>query len=156
MSNSSNKKYITQDVIDERLKKAGVPDCSCDLNEDDLYKKLSDHFDFEVTDNWPRHAEFYCYTETTQDGYEVWVATPDCDRVHVCEHVYYYDNDLSEVLSDAMRDGGLIYVDDLEADYYEEALERLFDEFIEDKITEITEELIEEGYEPEDDKQEEE
>lgn len=154
MSNSLNKKYITQEVIDEKLKKAGIPECSCDLKEEELYNKLADHFDFEVTDQWKSNADFYCYTETTQDNYEVWVATPDQNIIHVCEHVYYYDHDLASVLHDAMEQGGLIYVDDLEADYYEEALETLYEEFINEKIEEITEQLIEEGYEPAKDEEE--
>jgi hypothetical protein len=150
MSNSLNKKYITQKVIDEKLKKAGIPECSCDLKEEELYNKLANHFDFEVTDQG-HNADFYCYTETTQDGYEVWVATHDLDKIQVCEHVYYYDHDLASVLHDAMEQGGLIYVDDLEADYYKEALETLYEEFINEKIEEITRELIEEGYEPAED-----
>jgi hypothetical protein len=41
----------------------------------------------------------------------------------------------------------LIYVDDLEADYVEDAVTTVYDEYYNDMKKEVEDELIEEGYE---------
>jgi hypothetical protein len=92
------------------------------------------------------------YSETTADGYEIWVAT-DNDKGNVCvnEDVHYYDNDLSEVLTEWIRYGGCrIYVDDMETYYVTESMETLWENMIDTIKDEIIIELESEGYEYED------
>ena len=92
------------------------------------------------------------YSETTADGYEIWVAT-DNDKGDVCvnEDVHYYDNDLSEVLTEWIRYGGAtIYVDDMETYYVTEALETMWENMIDSIKDNIIIELESEGYEHED------
>ena len=43
----------------------------------------------------------------------------------------------------------LIYVDDLDSDYVEEAVIEVYDEYVNDMKQEVEDELIEEGYERE-------
>ncbi len=146
-------KYITDKLIEERLKKRGFSSYEGygAEDEDADYEKLCKHYDLEIIEQWHQRADYFMYTETTADGYEVWVATehPNGD-VSISEDVHYYDNDLAEVLMDWIRYGATIYVDDIEADYVTEALERMFDKMIESIKDDIIVELEEEGYEHED------
>ena len=141
-----NKKLITEDLIDERLKAYGV---NFDIEQDEALKVIQDHFEFELTDNWNGTPDYSIYTETTADGYEVWVAT-NGDGTSVCinEDVHYYENDLADKLIEAMTDyNELIYVDDLDSYYVEEAIMAVYDEYVSDIKQEVENELIEEGYE---------
>tara|TARA_R110002020_G_scaffold195886_1_gene396827 strand:+ start:18 stop:464 length:447 start_codon:yes stop_codon:yes gene_type:complete len=139
-------KIITEELIDERLKAKGV---KFDLEHDEALKVIQNHFEFELTDDWNGTPDYSIYTETTADGYEVWVATTgDGRNVCINEDVYYYDNDLSEPLIDAMTDyNELIYVEDISANYVEDAVYRVYEEYVNDIKQEVENELIEEGYE---------
>ena len=147
-------KYITDELIEERLKKRGLS--SSDMygaeDEDADYKKLCEHYEFELTDQWNRYVDYWLYTETTADGYEVWIATDNGDgNVNVNEDVHYYDSDLSEVICEWIRYGGCkIYVDDMEAYYLTDALERMFENMIESIKDDIIVKLEDEGYEHKD------
>ena len=147
-------KYITDELIEERLKKRGLSsyDGYGAEDEDADYKKLCKHYDFELIEEWHGRADYFIYTETTADGYEVWIATDnDKGDINVGEDVHYYDNDLSEVLQEQIRYGGvIIYVDDLEAYYVNDALETMFDNMIESIKDDIIVELEDEGYENKD------
>ena len=110
---------------------------------------LQDEYQFELTDNWNNTPDYSIYAETTADGYEVWVAT-NGDGRNVCinEDVHYYESDLSDRLQEAMVDHcELIYVDDLQADYVEDAIMYAYQDLCENQEEEITDELIEQGYE---------
>lgn len=142
------KKLLTEELIDERLEAKGV---KFDIEHDEALEVIQDHFEFELVDDWNRTPDFSIYTETTADGYEVWVAT-NGDGRNVCinEDVHYYENDLSDKLVEAMTDYyGLIYVDDLESYYVEDAVREVYDFYINDIKKEVEDELIEEGYEHE-------
>ncbi len=114
-----------------------------------MLKFLQDEYKFELTDKWSRNPDYSIYAETTADGYEVWIAAPgDGSNVCVNEDVHYYDGELSEKLQEAMTDHcELIYVDDLEAYYVEDAIVSLYQDLYEEKEQEITNELIKQGYE---------
>ena len=43
-----------------------------------------------------KHADIMFYTETTADGYEVWIATDDDRHPSINEDVYYYESDWLE------------------------------------------------------------
>tara|TARA_R110001592_G_C12699438_1_gene706569 strand:+ start:61 stop:510 length:450 start_codon:yes stop_codon:yes gene_type:complete len=140
-------KILTEELIEQKLKeKYEYPE---DPDQDVMLEILQDEYEFELTDNWNGTPDYSIYAETTADGYEVWVAT-NGDGRNVCinEDVHYYESDLSDRLQDAMVDFcELIYVDDLEADYVEEAIMCAYQNLYEEKEEEITDELIEQGYE---------
>jgi len=141
-----SKKLITEELIDDRLEKKGV---KFDINHDEALKVIQEHYDFELTDNWNGTPDFIIYTETTADGYEVWVATTgDGRNVCINEDVHYYENDLADKLIEAMTDyNELIYVDDLDSYYVQDAVTAVYDEYVNDMKQEVENELIEEGYE---------
>ena len=140
------KKLITEDIIDKRLEAHGV---KFDIDHDEALKAIEEHYEFKLTDNWNGTPDFSVYAETTADGYEVWVATSgDGRNICINEDVHYYENDLSEKLAEAITDyNELIYVDDLDSYYVQDAVTEVYDEYVNDMKQEVENELIEEGYE---------
>ena len=101
-------KIITDELIEARLRKINVLEKE-ELDHDEMLKTITDHFEFEITDDWPNNPDMMFYSETTADGYEVWIATDNERNPSVNEDIYYYDNDWLEKMPDAMIDGATIY-----------------------------------------------
>ena len=141
-------KIITEELIEQKLKEKGI---SMYNGDDNALAKLQDYYDFELTDSYNRTPDYSIFAESTADGYEVWVATSgDGRNICINEDVYYYENDLGDALYNAMLDyNELIYVDDLEAYYVQDAIEMAWEAFITEMIDEVENELIEQGYEHE-------
>ena len=141
-------KIITDKLIEEKLKEKGL---SMYDGDDNALAKLQDYYNFELTDSYNRTPDYSIFAESTADGYEVWVATSgDGRNICINEDVYYYDSDLSDPLYDAMFDyNKLIYVDDLEAYYVQDAVDRAWEAFITEMIDEVENKLIDQGYEHE-------
>ena len=139
-------KILTDELIEQKLKeKYKYPE---DPDQDVMLEILQDEYEFKLTDEWSREPDYSIYAESTADGYEVWVAT-NGDGRNVCinEDVHYYESDLSDKLQEAMVDQcELIYVDDLEANYVEDAIMYAYQYLYENKEQEITDELIDQGY----------
>jgi hypothetical protein len=140
------KKLLTEELIDKRLEAHGV---QFDIDHDEALKVIQKHYDFELTDNWNGTPDYSIYTETTADGYEVFVATSgDGRNVCINEDVHYYENDLHDKLVEAMTDyNELIYVEDLDSYYVQDAVTEAYDSYVNDMKQEVENELIEEGYE---------
>jgi len=146
-------KLITDELINKRLEARGFGEKQSE-NEDVAKQNVLDHYGVELTDNWTAKAEFYIYEETTKDGYTVYVATNDTDSISVCEDIYYYDGDLSDVLEEQIKYSNgdeeyreVIYVDDLYQNFIDLAIENLFVYLAEKFEEEVIDELLDEGYE---------
>ena len=147
-----SKKLITDELINERLEAKGFGEKQ--INDEDLAKEsVLKHFNVEFTDNYSDSADFYMYEESTADGYSVFVATHDQSVVNVNENVYYYDSDLSDALVDFMKysngdeeDPEVVYVDDLNQQFIDDAIVQLFEYLAERFEEEIIDELTDEGY----------
>ena len=146
-------KLITDELINKRLEARGFGEKQSE-NEDVVKQNVLDHYGVELTDNWTAKAEFYIYEETTKDGYTVYVATNDTDCISVCEDIYYYDGDLSDVLEEQIKYSNgdeeyreVIYVDDLYQNFIDLAIENLFVYLAEKFEEEVIDELLDEGYE---------
>jgi hypothetical protein len=139
-------KIITEELIKEKLKEKGI---SMYDGDDNALEKLQNHYEFELTESYNGTPDYSIYAETTADGYEVFIATSgDGRNICINEDVYYYENDLSDALYNAMFDyNELIYVDDLSAYYVQDAIERAWEEYVEEMAQEVENELIEQGYE---------
>lgn len=144
-------KILTDELIVTRLRKINVLE-SEELDHDQMLKAITNHFEFKITDDWPNNPDMMFYSETTADGYEVWIATDNDRNPNVNEDIYYYDNDWLEKMADAMIDGATIYYDNLnDKDYaFQEVIEEVYDDYYNDKKQEIENKLIEEGYERKD------
>ena len=140
-----SKKLITDELIEEKMIKLGFGEVESH-DEEHVRKVVLKHFDAELTSDWQNNCEFYIYEESTADGYSVWVATHDTSSISVNEHIHYYDSGLSDVLQDAIKDGGEIYVDDLFQDFIDDATQELYLYLAERFHQEAIDELEDEGY----------
>ena len=148
-----SKKLITAELINKKLEVKGFGDYQA--NDEDLAKEsVLKHFNIKLTDDYSSSADFYMYEESTADGYSVFVATHDQSVVNVNENVYYYDSDLSGALVDFMKfsngdeeDPEVVYVDDLNQQFIDDAIVQLFEYLSERFEEEIIDELTDEGYE---------
>ena len=149
-------KYITDELINERLEAKGFGDKQSE-NEDVAKQNVLNHYGVELTSDWTNRASYYIYEETTKDGYSVYVATDDTDNISVCEDIYYYDGDLGDVLEEQIKYSNgdedypeIIYVDDLYQNFIDLAIENLFIYLSERFEEEAIDELKDEGYEQQD------
>jgi len=140
------KKILTEDLIDERLEAIGI---DYDIDHDEALRVVKNHYEFDITDTWNKTPDYSIYAETTADGYEVWVTTSgDGRNVCINEDVHYYDHDLADRLVEAASDyNELIYVDDIDSDYVQDAVMQLYESYTSEMKKQVENELIEEGYE---------
>ena len=140
-------KILTDELIIKELAKQGWLDIN-EVDQEDQKKMVLEYYEVELTDRFDTNNAFSIYSESTRDGYEVWVATESMRDVCIAEDVYYYDSDLHEALADAIKDElSPIYVDDTEADYVDYAIEELYDFVYQKKHEEVESELEDQGYE---------
>ena len=149
---TDNKLKLDEELVRQLLSEDNVTEAD-DTNLDIMMERIKHHFDFQITDNWSKNPDIMFYTETTADGYEVWIATDDDMRPSINEDVYYYESDWLEKMEDAMTDGMTIYFQDLDNDSYEfqEVVYNVYKEYYNDKREELIEKLIDDGYEWEED-----
>jgi len=133
-------KFITDELITQRMTDKGWIE-GCD--EEHARNQVLQHFDCEITDQW-QNPTFSIYEESTADGYSVWVASADTKRISICEDVYYYDSDISDVLYEAIPDYNRIYCDC--EDVIEDAITRHYEHLLHRMEEEIIDELLDEGY----------
>ena len=120
-------KTLTDELIEKKLAEQGWLDIN-EVDQEDQKKMVLEHYDVEFTDRFSNNCGYYIYTESTRDGYEVWVATEDMGNVCISEDVYYYDSDLHDALADAIKDElSPIYLDDEDADFIDYAIEELYE-----------------------------
>ena len=111
------------------------------LTEERIIKLVKDHFELEISTNIVdfENTDFMMYSESTADGYEVFVATHDSRNISICEEVHYYDGDLSRIFTEQINYGDpTFYIDEGISDdcYFDDALMELFAEVVEEIIQE--------------------
>ena len=142
-------KIITDELITKKLEAKGYLEYN-EMDENKAWDLLEKNFECEVSDQWTNKSfDFYCYSETTADGYEVFIATDNPDSVCISEDVHYYENDLSQDISVAIQEGCSMYIDDLDWYPFMEAVEEAYGKMVNNIKEEIENELIEQGYERE-------
>ena len=134
-------KLITNELITQRMEDKGWIE-GCD--EEHAKKQVLEHYECEITDTW-QNPDFSIYEESTADGYSVWIATDDDKSINVSEDVYYYENELTDVLYEAIPDFSNIYCDNY--DFVEDAITRQYEDLLEKIEEEVVDELLDEGYE---------
>ena len=155
-----SKKLITDELINKRLEAKGFGEKQ--INDEDLAKEsVLNYYNVELTDDYSSSADFYIYEESTADGYSVFIATYDQDRVNVNENVHYYDSDLGDALEEHIKYSNgdeenpeIIYVDDLHQQFIDDAIVQLFEYLAERFEEDVIDELKDEGYEYDDPKTE--
>lgn len=106
-------------------------------------KQVLAYYECEITDNW-QNPDFSIYEESTADGYSLYVASADTNRININEDLYYYENELPDVLFDAIPDYNQIYCDNY--DWIEDAITRHYEDLLCRMEDDIIDELLDEGY----------
>ena len=88
------------------------------LTHEQKEKIVLEYYDSEVQVNqWSdKYVDVQFYSETTADGYEVYVVTEDIRQINIGSEVYYYKDDLGEQLKDYILNGATIRVEEGLAD----------------------------------------
>jgi|TARA_R110000823_G_C15747481_1_gene481534 hypothetical protein len=133
-------KIITNELIAQRMESKGWIE-GCD--DEHARNQVLAHFDCEIKEQW-NNSDFSIYEESTADGYSVWIATHDDKNININEDVYYYENDLEDVLYEAMKFYSNIYCDNY--DLIDNAITRHYNDLLCRIEDEIINELIDEGY----------
>ena len=95
------------------------------------YKKLVlDYLSTSMEHDNFNKGDFKVYSETTADGYEVYIATHDDKNITIQDDVYYYDSDLADVIMEQLEDRYSVYIDEYlyEDIYMDDAFEEYFNE----------------------------
>ena len=115
-------------------------------SQETIIKVVKEHFNFTIDDNAYNSYDIAAYTESTADGYEVYVVTNDMNSISINEDVHYYENYIAEKLIDEILGYGgndvVVYADQslLDEIYFDDALADLFTESIDDILAEAEEE----------------
>jgi hypothetical protein len=133
-------KFITDALITQRMADKGWIE-GCD--DEHARNQVLAHYECEITDQW-KNPDFSVYEESTADGYSVWIATDDDKSINVNEDVYYYENELTDVIYEAIPDYNQIYCDNY--DFVEDAITRQYEDLLCRIEDEIIDELLNEGY----------
>ena len=111
-----------------------------------IIKVVKQHFNFTLDENAYGNYDIAAYTESTADGYEVYVVTNDMQSISISEDVYYYESDVPQAIIDEIIGYGggdtVVYADQyfLDEIYFDDALADLFLENIDDILAEAEEE----------------
>tara|TARA_S200000501_G_scaffold373668_1_gene421306 strand:+ start:1125 stop:1580 length:456 start_codon:yes stop_codon:yes gene_type:complete len=145
-----SKKILTDDLILSKMAEDhGVLPLE-DLDWNEKLIAIQEHFDFSITSDWG-NPDMMFYSETTSDGYEVWVATEDDSKPSINEDIYYYESDWLEKMANAMIDGNSIYFQEYDEDVsnyeFQDVVDEVYEDYFNDKKQDVENELIEEGYE---------
>jgi len=139
-----------EDLITERLDNRDCLDEN-EVDKDEKEKIVLDYYEAEMDDSYNGHFDMYFYTETTADGYEIWVATHDEYSPSINEDVYYYDSEWFEKLPQAIKSGNRINIDSYAKEEYgyADAIDEVYADYYQEMRDTINDELIDEGYEKE-------
>ena len=115
-------------------------------SKETMIKVVKEHFNFTIDENAYGNYDIAAYTESTADGYEVYVVTNDMQSISINEDVYYYDSDVCQAIIDEVIGYGgndtVVYADQyfLDEIYFDDAMADLFVENIDDILAEAEEE----------------
>ena len=111
-----------------------------------MIKVVQEYFNFTIDENAYNNYDIAAYSESTKDGYEVFVVTNDMDHICINEDVYYYESDVAQAIIDEVISYGgsdiVVYADQyfLDEIYFDDVLADLFVENIDDILAEAEEE----------------
>ena len=100
---------------------------------------LKNHIGISISTSLNDWSNVDCrvYSETTADGYDLYVVTQSKDAPIICEDCYQYDHDLADAVREEIRYGAeTFYIDlDIYNDcYMEDMLVEMFNEYVEDIV----------------------
>jgi hypothetical protein len=146
---------LNYDDVVEKLEADGImqePDLNWILEY--MAENYGGHLD-NTSDFVDNKYDLKIYSESTNDGYDIFWCTVD-ERPYVCQDGYYYEDyqAWSEQAVEHMTQGGNVWVeshiwDDMEQDFDEE-MAQWWSDVYDDLHSEKVDELVDDGYEYED------
>ena len=138
-------KYITDELIEERMKAKGFGEQ--DSHDDEHVREIVlKEYDSSLSTDWLEGMDLYQYEESTNDGYSVYISTHNPKNIAINEDVNYYVDGLADDLQQNIIDGAEIYVDDLYQDYIDCVIQDVYVNLCESKEKQVYNELFDEGY----------
>ena len=141
-------KIIIEEVLWEKLEEKGIKQPYDTDHEEQLAKVLA-HWDASITGDWDDRCNRWFYMESTADSYEVYVATyGSANDISINENVYYYENGWLDELPNCIKDGASIFFSELEVGNYAfvDAINETYEHYFEDKVEEMQDELLDQGW----------
>lgn len=94
-------------------------------------------------------ADVKVYSETTADGYELFVVTFDDQNPSINEDVHYYDSDVAERVMENLEQGYSVYIDEYFYDdiYLDDSFEEYFASHVDDIVSDSEESFTKEELE---------
>ena len=150
-------KTLTDELILQKLEDKKIKHLN-DIDFEDVMEIVQREFNCTFTSDFEKwdEAVHRFYTESTRDGYEVYISNPAGADININESVYYYDSDWYEELVDVVLDcydNDIIFFGDDEFDTnytFMGLVEELYEKYWNDQKQIVEDELIELGYEPKD------
>ena len=110
-----------------------------DIIESRMIEIIKNHLEISISQdvNDFDNVDCHIYSESTADGYDVYVCTNDTRQPSICEDVYYYDHDLANAFQEQVRYGDkTFYVCDsiYEDCYFDDTLVEMFVEYVDDIV----------------------
>ena len=110
-----------------------------EMTEERMIELVKNHLEISISQDVMDFDNVDChiYSESTADGYDVYVCTNDTRQPNICEDVYYYDNELADRFRDQIRWGDTTFYicDSIYEDcYFDDTLLEAFSEYVEDII----------------------
>ena len=109
------------------------------MKDERMVELVKNHLDLSVShdlDDW-LNVDCRVYSESTADGYDLYVVTQQRDAPIICEDCYQYDHDIADAVMEEIRYGvRTFYIDlDIYNDcYMEDSFVELFVDHVEDII----------------------
>ena len=109
------------------------------MKDERMVELVKNHIDITISHDLSDWSNVDCrvYSESTADGYDLFVVTQQKDHPIICEDCYQYDHDLADAVREEIRYGvETFYIDlDIYNDcYMEDMLIEMFVDHVEDII----------------------
>ena len=110
-----------------------------EIRNERLVELVKNHLDISIStslDDWS-NVDCRVYSESTADGYDLFVVTQNLDHPIICEDCYQYDHDITHAVREEIRYGANTFYIDLDIYnecYMEDMLLEMFADYVEDII----------------------
>ncbi len=109
------------------------------MPEERMIELVKNHLEISISQDVSDFDNVDChiYSESTADGYDVYMCTNNPSQPSICEDVYYYEHDLADAFQEQVRYGDkTFYVCDsiYEDCYFDDTLVEMFAENVEDIV----------------------
>ena len=106
-----------------------------ELNFKKIVLDYLDTIMYHDMNDWDK-ADVKAYTESTADGYELFIVTMDDQNPSINEDVHYYDSDVAEQVMEHLDQGYSVYIDEYLYDdiYLDDSFEEYFSSNVENIV----------------------